>query len=424
MDSGTDSGKPERFWARWNRFLYTLYWRLSNAWPRFKSRRFWKWAGVHLPRPATYDRPLLYLAWGRIGDTAIGTAVTRHLKRLFDRPVVMVGREEIEDLVADHVDHFLPFSPEAWTRDERYRRQFLDAIWDDYDLAIADIHFFNGGSTYFTELIDLLPIKRKFVYEGYADPLVVAPSRTWPKSAVVISSLKKPADDPAGFHVLHDHLHFIHGILQVCGIGEQLSAKNAYPVVETTHNPELLGEFGLEPGRYVACQPFSKNGKKDYPAANWHHVFEAFPEQLFVILGNQKDAAKAGALQLENVQVLCGETSLSESVQLIREAQSFLGVDSGLAHVAACLGRPTVVVAHSTNLGYFFPYPAELGLDNVHVVHNAEYDECSGCFTACTQEPIWNTYRKGALCLRTLPVEDVIASVTEAVMVGEPVATA
>ena len=115
-----ESGKPARFWGRWNRFLYTLYWRLSNCWPRFRSRRFWQWASVHLPRPATYDRPLLYLTWGRIGDTAIGTAVSRQLKRLFDRPVVMVGREEVEDLVVDHVDHFLPYSPEAWVKDERY----------------------------------------------------------------------------------------------------------------------------------------------------------------------------------------------------------------------------------------------------------------------------------------------------------------
>jgi hypothetical protein len=420
-----DSGKPARFWARWNRLLYTLYWRLSNAWPRFRSKRFWKWAGVHLPRPATYDRPLLYLTWGRIGDTAIGTAVSRHLKRLFDRPVVMVGREEVEDLVVDHVDHFLPFSPEAWTKDERYRRQFLDAVWDDYDLAIADIHFFNGGATYFTELLDLLPIKRKFVYEGYADPQSVAPSRTWPKSAVVISSLKKsPDDEPDGLHVLRDHVHFLGGILQVCGVGEHLHAKEAVPALETATNPELLGELGLQPGHYVACQPFSNNAKKDYPAAHWRHVFEAFPEQLFVLLGNERDARKAAALQLENVQILCGETSLAETVQVIREAQSFLGVDSSLTHIATCLGRPTVAVAHCSNLGYFLPYPEDLGFDNLRVVHNAEYEDCARCFTSCTQEPIWNTYYKGALCLRTLPVEDVIAKVTEAVMMGEPVPTA
>lgn len=419
-----ESAKPARFWARWNRFLYMLYWRLSNFWPRLRSKVFWNWASAHLPRPATYDRPLLYLAWGRVGDTVLGTAVTRHLKRLFDRPVVMVGREEVETLVVDHVDHFLPFAPRSWVKDERYRRQFLDAIWDDYHLVIADIHLFNGGATYFTELIDLLPIKHKFVYEGYADPQSVAPSRTWPKSAMVINSLKKSQDDPDGLHVLRDYVHYIGGVLQVCGIGEQLDAADARPEIQLESNPRLLKELGLEPGRYIACQPISNNGKKDYPLANWRHVFEAFPEQHFVLLGGEEDAAKAAILQLENVRVLCGETSLAESIQLVQEAQSFLGVDSALTHIAACLGRPTVAITHCSNLGYFLPYPEELAFDNLYVVHNPEYEDCAGCFTACTQEPIWNTYRKGALCLRTLPVEDVIAAVTEAVMATEPVATA
>ncbi len=417
-----DSATAPHFWGRWNRLIYRLHWRLSTLWPRWSSRRFWRWAKAHLPRRATYDRPLLYLTWGRIGDMVLGTAVSRHLQRLFGRPVVMIGREEIEELVKDHVDCFLPFSPEAWQRDERYRRQFLAALWDDYDLLIADIHLFNGGSTYFRELIDLLPIKRKFVYEGYADPKALAPSRPWPETAILIRSLKKSSfnEDPQGIHVWHDMMYYFHEILQVCGVGEDLGFDEARPVVPVdAADPDLFKRLGIEEGGYVAVQPLANNVKKNYPIQSWQKVFAAFPDQQFVVLGADKDMAESLKLGLPNVLSLCGKTSLTESIQVVRGARMFVGIDSSMAHVATCLGKPTVVVAHSTNLGYFFPYPAELGFDNVQVIRNVDYDECSGCFTACTREPIWKTYRQGALCLRTLPAQQVIDALARHLELGE-----
>ncbi|MHC4811535.1 MAG: glycosyltransferase family 9 protein, partial [Planctomycetota bacterium] len=401
-------------WGRWNRLLYGLYWRATSWWPRLRSKWFWRWARDHLPRPATYDRPLLYLTWGRIGDTVLATAVTRHLHRLFERPVVMVGREEVEELVADHVECFLPFSPESWQKDERYRRQFLDAVWDDYDVVIADIHVFNGGMEYFKELIDLLPIKRKFVYEGYAEPEALAPIRHWPKTAVVISSLKKSGygEDPDGLHVWHDHMHYMCGILQVCGIGEDLSFNDARPVIETAPtDPGLLDQLGLEEGNYVACQPISENTKKDYPVESWLELFDAFPDEQFVLLGTEKEAGKLARMDLANVHNLCGQTSLTEAILAVKSARMFVGIDSGLTHIAACLGVPTVCVSQNNNLGYFFPYPKEFGFDNLRVVHNPDYEDCAGCFTACTKEPIWKTYLKGSLCLRALPVDRVIEAV-------------
>jgi ADP-heptose:LPS heptosyltransferase len=187
-------------------------------------------------------------------------------------------------------------------------------------------------------------------------------------------------------------------------------------------DPALLKGHGLEKGGYVACQPLSNNVKKNYPMASWRRVFAAFPNQKFVMLGTDKQAVECARLDLPNVHSLCGKTSLIESAKIVDAARMFVGIDSGLAHVATCLGKPTLVVSHSTNLGYFFPYPAELGFDNVQVVRNQDYDECSGCFTACTQEPIWNTYRQGALCLRTLPTQSVIEALAEKLQPAETAA--
>ena len=418
-----ESASPPLFWGFLNRLLYRLYWLVRGVAPRRASRRFYERARRRLPATATDQRPLLYIAWGRIGDAVLGTAVTRHLRRLFGRPVVMVGREEVQALVSGHVDRFVPFCPASWQRDAGYRSQFFGNVWDEYDLVIADIHLFNGGAGYFNELIDLLPARDKFVYEGYAGPKGLAPSRSWPRTATVIASLEKPSlenpttEDLGARHVWNDLVHYTRSILAACDRRTDLDPGDARPVVELgvpLNQPALLEQHGLEAGTFIACQPISNNVKKDYPLDRWRQVFAAFGDQQFVLLGSAREAGKAAQLDLPNVRSLCGRTSLVESMQILRQARAFVGVDSGLTHIATCSSVPTVAVIQSSNLGWFFPYPAALDADNLQAVHAPDFVSCSGCFMACTREPIWNTYRKGSLCLRTLDPESVVEAVAAA----------
>jgi heptosyltransferase II len=71
-----------------------------------------------------------------------------------------------------------------------------------------------------------------------------------------------------------------------------------------------------------------------------------------VLLGSQKDAATcldlSRAMKRRAVN-LCGRTSLGEAMALIKSCRFFLSNDSGLMHVGAALGVPTVAVFGSTN---------------------------------------------------------------------------
>ena len=134
-------------------------------------------------------------------------------------------------------------------------------------------------------------------------------------------------------------------------------------------------------------------------------------ERAVAVLGSAGAAARSAALRADNVVDLCGRTSLVECAGVIAQARAFVGLDSGLTHIATCLEKPTVCVSHASNLGYFFPYPASLGFGQLEVVHDPDYEACSGCLMVCRQEPLPNTYRLGALCLRTLPAASVIAAV-------------
>ena len=71
-----------------------------------------------------------------------------------------------------------------------------------------------------------------------------------------------------------------------------------------------------------------------------------------VLLGSEKDGttcmALSGAMKHEAVN-FCGKTSLGEAMALIERCGLFLSNDSGLMHVAAALGVPTVAIFGSTN---------------------------------------------------------------------------
>lgn len=174
--------------------------------------------------------------------------------------------------------------------------------------------------------------------------------------------------------------------------------------------------FGLEPGKYAAWQPASENRRKDCPPSHWAETIGAFPDQQFVALVEPGKAAGLDRTALPGVRTI--ENSLSGAMRLIREARLFVGLDSGLSHIAAVLGTPTVCVCPDSHLGYFFPYPRNYGYANLRTVSHPDYLTCRGCFMTCRHEPITSTVTRGALCLRTLPPGLVIEAMQAALQAG------
>lgn len=364
-----------RFWHRFNTSLYRTWYRLRNR----PARR-----AVH-PRAAG-DRAVLYLAWGRIGDTVLSTGVLKHLKTVFDGcRIVYAGRPEVRLVVEPFVDEFVPLDA-------------TDRLARPYECVLGDIHLFYGGTARLNRLIEALPAKRKFVYEGYHLGDGLAPVRTYPRGAEVIAAAAKPADSP---HVLHDLAHYWREVSRRWS-GEAFAGDDL--------KPALSAKPASQSADYVAWQPVSNNRKKDYPLEKWREVLAAFPQTTFVALGHARERTR---LDLPNVRNLCGETDLADAMSILAGARGFVGLDSGLTHIAACLGRPTVCVSQSSNLGYFFPYPPEYGFDHLRVVDHPAYRECAGCFMTCSRESILRTYLQGSRCLRELPAAAVIQAVRE-----------
>ena len=116
-------------------------------------------------------------------------------------------------------------------------------------------------------------------------------------------------------------------------------------------------------GRFLAINTGTKVPANDWGLANWRAVLEVVspkhPYLGLAVLGAQLDRDRATEL----MEVwggpcinLCGMTTPRVSFLVLKQAQSYLGHDSGPMHLAAAAGTPCVCVFSRHNLpGWWFP---------------------------------------------------------------------
>lgn len=412
-------------WKPINNIAYRIHFAYRNRKSRRANRR---WADRVSKPPDPEPRPVLYVAWGRIGDVVLATGHLNRLRRWFHpSPVWFLGRSRVRPLVEPHVDVFLPFpepdarpsgpdEPDARPSGSREPTAPLDGIANrSFRCVIADIHTFYGGLFALDAVLAAVRADRKFVYEGYHLGEDLAPERPYPAGYEVVPKFEEgegAGKDDAPGHLLHHNAHYIGNVLEHCGVETDGGDAWRPELDHLGSGTEACRRFGIEPGKYVAWQPFSDNRRKDYPPARWAETFGAFPELQFVALAEPGGADKVSRTAPPGVRVI--ETGLTGAMELVREARLFVGLDSGLSHISTVMGTPTVCVCPDSHLGYFFPYPASYGFEHLHTVSHPDYLPCRGCFMTCRHEPLTSTVTRGALCLRTLPSRLVIEAIRSA----------
>jgi len=404
-------------WRTANALLYRAY-----SWYQERPRRLALDFG-----PARTDRgakTLVFLSWGLIGDAVLTTAMFRNFKTAFpEHRILCLGREQVRWVLAPHADEFVAMDPTRADLGAEFVAACRAGSFSCCDVLTGDVHVFYGGLTVLHDFVAQLPAGRKILYEGYANRGQLAPKRRFPAGVTVVPSLAKPAlhaevsSPPCDtWHVWHDQLHFFaHLVTAIRGRSPaQLGVAFATdPCLHVPDSAPVLARLGLAAGTYVACHLVSNNPKKDWPLSSWSELL-ARSDRSFVILGSAADRARVRGLESSRVRILCGETSLPETAALIRSAAGFLGLDSGLAHIATCVDQKTVVIAQNATLGWFFPYPAGLARKNLTTLWNLDSPECIACFFRCPREPLWELANRGARCMREISVGTVAAALERA----------
>jgi heptosyltransferase-2 len=163
----------------------------------------------------------------------------------------------------------------------------------------------------------------------------------------------------------------------------------------------LLERTGGVPAEWVVLGPGAAYG----PAKRWPaERFAALADRLAargltpLICGgaDDRDTARDVITRMRaggaGARPLAGETTLAVQLALCADARATVSNDSGLAHVAAATGAPTVVVFGSTSSAWTAPLGAR-----THVVQHAPV--CAPCFQ--------RTCRIGYACLAAVAVEEV-----------------
>ncbi len=407
-------------WKLFNNFTYRLFFAFRNRCLRRKTR---SWAARISSPSSSEPRPVLYVGWGRIGDMVLATGHLKRLRRWFHpRPVWFLGRSPVKPLVEPFVDAFMafpdPFEPEAGSGTAP-AAPLERIVNQSFRYVIADIHTFYGGLFTLDSLLAALRADRKFVYEGYYLGRDLAAERPYPAGFEIVphyAGREGAGTAEDGYHVLNHNAHYIRQVLEQCGIETEDGKLWRPDLGHIGSGTAECRRFGIEPGGYVAWQPASENRRKDYPPSHWAETISAFPDQQFVALVEPGKTPGLDRAALTDVRII--ETGLTGVMRLIREARLFVGLDSGLSHIAAALGTPTVCVCPDSHFGYFFPYPRNYGYTNLRTVSHPDYLACRGCFMTCRHEPITSTVSRGALCLRTLPPGPVIDAIQSALQAG------
>lgn len=97
---------------------------------------------------------------------------------------------------------------------------------------------------------------------------------------------------------------------------------------------------------YAVIMPSASRDDKLWPEQDWLAVFEILKQAglgLKLLAGNEKESARAQALirDFDNAEVL-PRMGLTEIAKLLAACKIMVGLDSGLTHLAAALGRPTI----------------------------------------------------------------------------------
>jgi heptosyltransferase II len=190
-------------------------------------------------------------------------------------------------------------------------------------------------------------------------------------------------------HQIHDYLEIVAECERVCfGQEKNTASGHPLPVMTATHSQlaaarALLLSSGIDPGNgpLIALNPGATNSRaKCWGEAHFASLADRLIGELngkIVLIGapSERDIAERVFKQIGSPGVinLAGKTSIQQLVGLLDHCHLLVSNDTGPAHIAAALGRPTLTIFGPTN--EFETAPLGLRAEMLR----AEGIECARC---------------------------------------------
>jgi predicted lipopolysaccharide heptosyltransferase III len=166
---------------------------------------------------------------------------------------------------------------------------------------------------------------------------------------------------------------------------------------------ERLRAQAIEAEPFAVIHPAAAYATKQWAASNFARIADALARQNLniVAISAPSEVAVVEAVRQDSTADILPLTNLSlpEVTALLARARLFVGNDSGIAHMAAAVETPAVVVFGSSNTAHWQPWaraPAEFVLEEM------ECQPCHGYFCEKFEQPE---------CIKRVPVDRVMAAV-------------
>lgn len=127
---------------------------------------------------------------------------------------------------------------------------------------------------------------------------------------------------------------------------------------------EISSEYGLEDNNFIVLHPFGSNEKRSIPKNDlaWliNKIRENFPRLKIVISGGKGEKKiiqdiLGNSAGNENVLNIAGKVSLEELANIIDKSRLYVGVDTGVSHLASFLKKRSLVIANNGTANWL-PY--------------------------------------------------------------------
>lgn len=318
------------------------------------------------------------------------------------RPAVKAFAEQLNDiethlLLPDYAQplfedihgiSYIPVMPERLHghRAITYQTQLLRG--ENFDIGIALPPSFSSGLILF-----LSDIKERFGYPGEG------------RSAVLNRVYHNP------------NYKKYHRSRQYRMILEYVAKKELIPDLSPIHfsdqtisrSDEILSEMGKKTSdNYIVIAPRAVAESRRWGTDNYHIFAKKIIERhnlKIVLLGTANEHQAGEEIKRDSPDIinLCGKTDLYSAGAVMQKAALFVGNDSGLAHLAAAVGTPLVVLSGADD-------PSETSpVSKKKTVIIKDYLDCISCVkNICPREGDY--FMK---CMKDISVDDVLRAAEE-----------
>ncbi len=149
-----------------------------------------------------------------------------------------------------------------------------------------------------------------------------------------------------------------------------------FPTLAFLRDDAARTKFKLEAGKFVVVHLFAGNKSRGLSSDKKRELLIAlnkkFPDTRLVVSGGAADREEAIRIAAGvPATVIAGEATLQEMMSLIKHSRCIVSVDTGIAHIAAQLGKPLIVM--STCLGRNWWFTGQYGKDApIHILSRGD----------------------------------------------------